>query len=111
VAREIELVDSYRSMMSVQSSLVMHPIHAYGSEEQRCKYLPKLASGEWIGGLGLTEPGDDDIEIVGRDRTSMQRASGATRSGSRGLAQNRHLAARRPISNGSPANLSARLAA
>ncbi|NBC88895.1 MAG: acyl-CoA dehydrogenase [Alphaproteobacteria bacterium] len=57
VAREIERVDSgYRSMMSVQSSLVMYPIHAYGSEEQRRKYLPKLASGEWIGCFGLTEP-------------------------------------------------------
>ncbi|WP_112323671.1 acyl-CoA dehydrogenase [Oceanibium sediminis] len=57
VAREVERVDSgYRSMMSVQSSLVMYPIHAYGSEEQRQKYLPKLASGEWIGCFGLTEP-------------------------------------------------------
>ena len=57
VAREIERVDSgYRSMMSVQSSLVMYPIYAYGSEAQRQKYLPKLASGEWIGCFGLTEP-------------------------------------------------------
>ena len=57
VAREVERVDSgYRSMMSVQSSLVMHPIHAYGTEEQRMRYLPKLASGEWIGCFGLTEP-------------------------------------------------------
>ena len=57
VAREVERVDSgYRSMMSVQSSLVMYPIFAYGSEEQRQKYLPKLASGEWIGAFGLTEP-------------------------------------------------------
>ncbi len=57
IAREIERIDSgYRSMMSVQSSLVMFPIHAYGSEEQRRKYLPKLASGEWIGCFGLTEP-------------------------------------------------------
>ena len=57
VAREVEAVDSaYRSCMSVQSSLVMHPIHAYGTEEQREKYLPKLASGEWIGCFGLTEP-------------------------------------------------------
>ncbi|WP_306114410.1 MULTISPECIES: acyl-CoA dehydrogenase [unclassified Roseovarius] len=56
VAREVERVDSgYRSMMSVQSSLVMYPIYAYGSEEQRQKYLPKLASGEWIGCFGLTE--------------------------------------------------------
>ncbi len=57
VAREVERVDSgYRSMMSVQSSLVMYPIYAYGSEEQRRKYLPKLAGGEWIGCFGLTEP-------------------------------------------------------
>lgn len=57
VAREIERVDSgYRSMMSVQSSLVMHPIYAFGSEAQQKKYLPKLASGEWIGCFGLTEP-------------------------------------------------------
>ena len=57
VAREIERVDSgYRSMASVQSSLVMHPIHAYGSEEQRAKYLPGLAKGELIGCFGLTEP-------------------------------------------------------
>lgn len=57
IAREVEAVDSgYRSMMSVQSSLVMHPIHAFGTEQQRLKYLPKLATGEWIGCFGLTEP-------------------------------------------------------
>jgi len=57
VAREVERVDSgYRSAMSVQSSLVMHPIYAYGTDEQRAKYLPKLASGEWVGCFGLTEP-------------------------------------------------------
>ena len=57
IAREVERVDSgYRSAMSVQSSLVMHPIHRFGSEEQRQKYLPKLASGEWVGCFGLTEP-------------------------------------------------------
>ncbi|NNE79422.1 MAG: acyl-CoA dehydrogenase [Silicimonas sp.] len=57
IAREVERVDSgYRSMMSVQSSLVMYPIYSYGSEEQRQKYLPKLATGEWIGCFGLTEP-------------------------------------------------------
>ncbi|KGD66507.1 glutaryl-CoA dehydrogenase [Alcanivorax nanhaiticus] len=57
VAREVERVDSgYRSAMSVQSSLVMHPIHAFGSETVRMKYLPKLASGEWVGCFGLTEP-------------------------------------------------------
>jgi glutaryl-CoA dehydrogenase len=58
IAREVERVDSgYRSAMSVQSSLVMHPIFAYGSEDQRLKYLPKLASGELVGCFGLTEPG------------------------------------------------------
>jgi glutaryl-CoA dehydrogenase len=57
IAREVERVDSgYRSAMSVQSSLVMHPIYTYGSEDQRKKYLPKLASGEWVGCFGLTEP-------------------------------------------------------
>jgi len=57
IAREVERVDSgYRSAMSVQSSLVMHPIYAFGTEEQRLKYLPKLASGEWVGCFGLTEP-------------------------------------------------------
>lgn len=57
IAREVEAVDSgYRSMMSVQSSLVMHPINTFGSEEQKQKYLPKLASGEYIGCFGLTEP-------------------------------------------------------
>ncbi|MFA5122539.1 acyl-CoA dehydrogenase family protein, partial [Zavarzinia sp.] len=56
-AREVERVDSgYRSAMSVQSSLVMHPIYEYGSEIQRRKYLPKLATGEWVGCFGLTEP-------------------------------------------------------
>ena len=57
IAREIERVDSgYRSAMSVQSSLVMHPIHEFGTESQRQKYLPKLATGEWVGCFGLTEP-------------------------------------------------------
>ncbi|MXP29274.1 acyl-CoA dehydrogenase [Porphyrobacter algicida] len=57
VAREVEAIDSgYRSAMSVQSSLVMHPINAYGTEEQKQKYLPKLATGEWVGCFGLTEP-------------------------------------------------------
>lgn len=57
IAREVERVDSgYRSAMSVQSSLVMYPIYTYGTEEQRQKYLPKLASGEWVGCFGLTEP-------------------------------------------------------
>jgi glutaryl-CoA dehydrogenase len=69
VAREIERVDSgYRSMLSVQSSLVMHPINAFGSEEQKRKYLPKLASGEWIGCFGLTEPdsGSDPASMTTR---------------------------------------------
>lgn len=73
-AREVERVDSaYRSAMSVQSSLVMHPIYAYGSEEQRQKYLPKLASGEWVGCFGLTEPdhGSDPGSMVTRaEKTS-----------------------------------------
>ena len=69
MAREIERVDSgYRSAMSVQSSLVMHPIHAYGTEAQREKYLPRLASGEWVGCFGLTEPdhGSDPGSMVTR---------------------------------------------
>jgi len=69
VAREVERVDSgYRSAMSVQSSLVMHPIHAYGSEAQRQKFLPKLATGEWVGCFGLTEPnhGSDPASMVTR---------------------------------------------
>jgi glutaryl-CoA dehydrogenase len=58
IARAVERVDSgYRSAMSVQSSLVMHPINAYGSEEQKRRYLPKLATGEWVGCFGLTDPG------------------------------------------------------
>lgn len=57
IAREVERVDSgYRSAMSVQSSLVMYPIHAFGSDTQKDKYLPKLATGEWVGAFGLTEP-------------------------------------------------------
>ena len=69
VAREVERVDSgYRSAISVQSSLVMHPIHAYGSEAQREKYLPKLATGEWVGCFGLTEPnhGSDPASMITR---------------------------------------------
>jgi len=72
IAREVERVDSgYRSMMSVQSSLVIHPIFTYGSEAQRQKYLPKLASGEWIGCFGLTEPnhGSDPAGMVTRARS------------------------------------------
>lgn len=72
VAREVERVDSgYRSAMSVQSSLVMHPIYAYGSESQREKFLPKLASGEFVGCFGLTEPdhGSDPGSMVTRAET------------------------------------------
>ena len=75
VAREVERVDSgYRSAMSVQSSLVMHPIHAYGNEAQRMKYLPKLATGEWIGCFGLTEPdaGSDPASM----RTTAKKVDG-----------------------------------
>ncbi|HRK72021.1 MAG TPA: acyl-CoA dehydrogenase [Micropepsaceae bacterium] len=71
VAREVERVDSgYRSAMSVQSSLVMHPIYAYGTEEQRMRFLPKLASGEHVGCFGLTEPdhGSDPGSMVTRAR-------------------------------------------
>ena len=82
IAREIERVDSgYRSMMSVQSSLVMFPIYAYGSEEQRRKYLPRLATGEAIGCFGLTEPdhGSDPGSMVTRARSAAGgfRLSGA----------------------------------
>ena len=78
VAREVERVDSgYRSAMSVQSSLVMHPIHAYGTEEQRMKYLPKLASGEWVGCFGLTEPDS------GSDPASMSTRAEAVDGGYR----------------------------
>ena len=77
-AREVERVDSgYRSAMSVQSSLVMHPIYAYGDESQRKKYLPKLSTGEWIGCFGLTEPeaGSDP----GSMRTKAEKISGGYR--------------------------------
>ena len=77
-AREVERVDSgYRSAMSVQSSLVMYPIYAYGDESQRKKYLPKLATGEWIGCFGLTEPeaGSDP----GSMRTRAEKTSGGYR--------------------------------
>lgn len=75
IAREVERIDSgYRSMMSVQSSLVMYPIHAYGSDEQKHRYLPKLASGEWIGCFGLTEP--DAGSDPGGMRTSARKVEG-----------------------------------
>ncbi len=83
VAREVERIDSgYRSMMSVQSSLVMHPIYAYGSEEQRKKYLPKLASGEWIGCFGLTEP-DAGSDPNGMKTRAVKTADGYRLSGSK----------------------------
>ncbi|OYX90530.1 MAG: acyl-CoA dehydrogenase [Rhizobiales bacterium 17-65-6] len=83
IAREIERVDSgYRSMMSVQSSLVMYPIYAYGSEEQRRKYLPKLASGEWIGCFGLTEP-DAGSDPAGMKTTAKKTATGYVLNGSK----------------------------
>jgi glutaryl-CoA dehydrogenase len=78
VAREVERVDSgYRSMMSVQSSLVMYPIYAFGSENQKRKYLPKLATGEWIGCFGLTEP-DAGSDPAGM-RTRAVRTDGGYR--------------------------------
>ena len=83
VAREVERVDSgYRSMMSVQSSLVMYPIYAYGSEEQRLKYLPKLASGEWIGCFGLTEP-DAGSDPAGMKTRATKTASGYVLNGAK----------------------------
>ncbi|HAJ20328.1 MAG TPA: acyl-CoA dehydrogenase, partial [Rhodospirillaceae bacterium] len=92
VAREVERVDSgYRSAMSVQSSLVMHPINAYGSEEQRRKYLPKLASGEWVGCFGLTEPdhGSDPGSMVTR---AKKVAGGYSLSGSKNWITNSPIA-------------------
>jgi glutaryl-CoA dehydrogenase len=78
VAREVEAVDSgYRSAMSVQSSLVMHPINAYGTEEQKRKYLPRLATGEWVGCFGLTEP--DAGSDPGSMRTRAAKIDGGYR--------------------------------
>jgi glutaryl-CoA dehydrogenase len=83
VAREVERVDSgYRSMMSVQSSLVMYPIYAYGTEEQRQKYLPKLASGEFIGCFGLTEP-DAGSDPAGMKTTAKKTANGYVLNGAK----------------------------
>ena len=83
VAREVERVDSgYRSMMSVQSSLVMYPIYAYGSEEQRQKYLPKLSSGEWIGCFGLTEP-DAGSDPAGMKTRAVKTDNGYILTGSK----------------------------
>ena len=83
VAREVERVDSgYRSMMSVQSSLVMYPIHAYGSEDQRKKYLPKLAAGELIGCFGLTEP-EAGSDPAGMKTRAVKTANGYRLNGSK----------------------------
>ena len=83
IAREVERVDSgYRSMMSVQSSLVMYPIYAYGSEAIRQKYLPKLASGQWIGCFGLTEP-DAGSDPGGMKTTARKVAGGYVLNGTK----------------------------
>ncbi len=83
VAREVERVDSgYRSMMSVQSSLVMYPIYAYGTEAQRQKFLPKLASGEWIGCFGLTEP-DAGSDPAGMKTVARKTAAGYVLDGAK----------------------------
>ena len=92
VAREIERVDSgYRSMMSVQSSLVMYPIYAYGSEDQRQKYLPGLASGELIGCFGLTEP-DAGSDPAGMKTRAEKTANGYRITGSKMWISNSPLA-------------------
>ncbi|MDH3729083.1 MAG: acyl-CoA dehydrogenase family protein, partial [Myxococcales bacterium] len=78
VARELDRVDSaYRSAMSVQSSLVMYPVYTYGTDEHRQRYLPRLASGEWVGCFGLTEPNS------GSDPASMQTKAVPTDGGFR----------------------------
>jgi glutaryl-CoA dehydrogenase len=83
IAREVERVDSgYRSAMSVQSSLVMHPIYAFGSEAQRQKYLPKLAAGEWVGCFGLTEP-DHGSDPAGMTTRAIAMADGWRLSGAK----------------------------
>ena len=83
IAREVERVDSgYRSMMSVQSSLVMVPINEFGSEEQKQKYLPKLASGEWIGCFGLTEP-NHGSDPAGMETRAVKTANGYKISGAK----------------------------
>ena len=75
IAREVERVDSgYRSAFSVQSSLVMYPIHAFGSEAQKDRYLPKLRTGEWVGCFGLTEP--DGGSDPGSMRTRARNVDG-----------------------------------
>jgi len=92
IAREVERVDSgYRSMMSVQSSLVMYPILAYGSDEQKRHYLPKLASGEWIGCFGLTEP-DAGSDPAGMRTRAEKTPDGYRLSGSKTWISNSPLA-------------------
>ncbi len=92
VAREVERVDSgYRSMMSVQSSLVMYPIQAYGNETQRKKYLPKLASGEWIGCFGLTEP-EAGSDPAGMTTRAVKTADGYLLNGAKMWISNSPLA-------------------
>jgi glutaryl-CoA dehydrogenase len=92
IAREIERVDSgYRSMMSVQSSLVLYPIYAYGTEAQRRKYLPKLISGEWIGCFGLTEA-DAGSDPAGMKTVARKTASGYVLNGSKMWISNAPLA-------------------
>jgi glutaryl-CoA dehydrogenase len=92
VAREIERVDSgYRSMMSVQSSLVMYPIHAYGTDDQKRRYLPKLATGAWIGCFGLTEP-DAGSDPSGMKTRAEKTADGYRLSGAKTWISNSPLA-------------------
>jgi glutaryl-CoA dehydrogenase len=92
VAREIERVDSgFRSMMSVQSSLVMYPIYAYGDETQRRKYLPKLATGEWVGCFGLTEP-DAGSDPAGMKTRAEKVADGYRLTGNKTWISNAPLA-------------------
>ena len=92
VAREVERIDSgYRSMMSVQSSLVMYPIYAYGDDRQRHAYLPKLASGEWVGCFGLTEP-DAGSDPAGMKTRAEKTADGYRLIGSKTWISNAPLA-------------------
>ncbi len=101
VAREVEAVDSgYRSAMSVQSSLVMHPINAYGSEAQKRKYLPKLASGEWVGCFGLTEPD------AGSDPANGDQFSGPSASQLPAVSGYPHLTVPMGLARGLPVGLS-----
>lgn len=92
IAREIEAVDSgYRSMMSVQSSLVMHPINTFGSESQKERYLPKLATGEFIGCFGLTEP-DHGSDPGGMNTRARSIAGGYSISGAKNWISNSPIA-------------------